>query len=462
MGLDLNQQLSQQQILSPQMRQGLELLQSSSLELSQLIQQAILTNPVLDAVDTDSPLELEKIEAAEKDSETLSELADDFREEQIYNSRSNSGADQDTLDFFYNSIVAPQTLQQHLLNQLNLAAKPADVHLAAEVIIGSLDDRGFLSESLETMAARERIVPELLQNACSVIQSFTPAGVGVSDITESLLVQLHHKGMHRGLEQKIIESYLKDLALKRLPDIAKALGSSLQGVIAAAEVIGTLTPNPGAEFDPTHNPQIQPDIIISVDRDNALQAHLTDAYLPHLAINNDYKDLLASTPDSDVRKYLKDNIREGRSLMRSLGQRQETLLKIAEVLMDKQSEFFRRGPKALKPLTMNEVAKLIEVHPTTISRAATSKYILTPQGIFELRYFFTTGIENKDGQSHSNTSIRDVIKEIIGSENPKKPYSDSALEKLLKQRDIKVARRTIAKYREQLGILSSNLRKQFS
>lgn len=461
MGFDLQQQLGQQQILTPQMRQGLELLQSSSLELSQLVQQALSTNPVLEQTNDDSSLEQEKIVDAEKDAEILSDLADDYREEMIQNHGSTTLVDDSARDFFYNSIVAPKTLNQHLLNQLNLAGKPPAIYGAAEIIIGSLNERGFLTESLDDIARRESLSPEILRNACSVIQSFTPAGVGAETINESLLIQLHHKKIFNSIVNTIVSDHLNDLAYKRFPDIAKALGVTIATVIKAAETIATLTPNPGADFDPTHNPQIQPDIIVSFDRNGKLQAHLTNSYLPHLSINNDYKDLLSSTPDTKVRKYLKDNIRDGRSLIRSIGQRQDTLLKITEQLLVKQKEFFLKGAKALKPMTMNEVAALIEVHPTTVSRAAASKYILTPQGLFELRYFFTSGIENKDGKTLSNTSIRDTIKEIIDGENQKKPYSDSKLEKLLKEKDIKVARRTIAKYRDQLGILSSNLRKQF-
>lgn len=461
MAMDLQHKLGQQQILSPQMRQGLELLQSSSLELSQLIQQAIAINPVLEHQNDETPLENEIIADAEHDMEMLSELDDDYREEMIYTQRANHSIDEAAKDHFYNSIVAPQTLQQHLLNQLSLAGKPASIHNAGELIIGTLDDRGFMTEPLEEIAMRERVDPDHLRSARSVIQTFSPAGVAAEDITESLLIQLHHKKIYTGIETKIVEHHLKDLVYKKYPEISKTLGIPISRVVEAAERIATLTPNPGSTFDPSNNPQILPDVIISFDKDNNLQAHLTDAYLPRLSINSGYKDLLASTPDSEVRKYLKENIRDGRTLIKSISQRQDTLLKITEQLIDKQRDFFHQGPKGLKPLTMNEVAELIEVHPTTISRAASSKYILTPHGIFELRYFFTSGIANKEGEALSNTSIRDTIKEIIESENPKKPYSDSAIEKMLKEKDIQCARRTIAKYRDQLGILSSSLRKQF-
>lgn len=462
MSLNLNQNLSQQQVLSPQMRQGLELLQASSLELNQIIQQTLTTNPVLEQSFTDSPLEIDTQESAEQDTETLENLADDYRESAITETRSTSNTlDQDTIDFIYNSIVAPKTLQKHLFNQLNIAGKPANIHHAAETLIGYLDDRGFLTETLEEIGAKENISFTTLTSAKATIQAFDPSGVGAADIKESLLIQLAQQGIYQGVIIQIIEDHLNALVYKRFTEISRALKTTNQLISEAAELIGTLNMNPGAEFDPTMNPQIQPDVIITFNNEGELQAHLTNSYLPHLTISGSYKELLASTADSEVRKYLKENIRSGRALIQSLSQRQETILKIVEVLMNKQKDFFRLGPQALKPLTMNEVAELIEVHPTTVSRACTTKYILTPIGMYEMRYFFSTALENSDGVYISNTSIRDNIKQIIDSEDPKKPLPDIVIEKKLKELGINVARRTISKYREQLGIFPSNLRKKY-
>lgn len=461
MSFDLQQQLGTQQTLSPQMRQGLELLQSSSLELEQIVQQAIISNPVLEQEFNEEKLAQEEIPLAENDKENLAELADDYREERILNQRSNQPIDEAAREHFYNSIVAPKTLQQHLLQQLNLASKPPAIYEAAQHIIGALNDRGYLTETLEEIAQREQINPDTLRNACSVIQHFHPAGVGAADIKESLLIQLQRKNIHSELEIELIENHLKDLSYKRYAELAKMLNVSLRKIIKAAENIRKLTPNPGAEFDPSYNPQIQPDIIVSFDQQGKLQAHLTEAHLPNLSINQEYKNLLASTADTKVRKYLKDNIRDGRSLIKSISQRQETLLKITEELLYHQEAFFKQGPAGLKPLKMNTIAEKIEIHPTTVSRAVTSKYIQTAHGLFEMRYFFTSGIENKDGKTVSNTSIKTAVEQIIATENPKKPYSDAAIANLLKKKNIDCARRTVAKYREQLGILSSSLRKQF-
>ena len=452
MALNLNQNLSQNQILSPQMRQGLELLQASSMELSQMVQQALISNPVLEQTDEFEELKAETTETSEKDAEVLENLADDYRENQItQNKTASTGLDQDSLDFIYNSIVAPKTLQQHLLNQLNLSGKPPSIHHAGEMVIGYLNDRGFLTESLEDICAKERIPMNLLISAKATIQSFDPPGVGASDIKESLLIQLAHMGVNNGIVVLIVEEYLKALALRKFPEIAKKIGTSQQAVADAASTISSLRPNPGADFDPTMNPQIQADIIVSFGIDGELRAHLTDAYLPKLSISDNYKELLSMSPDTDVRKFLKENIRDGRTLIKSISQRQDTILKIVEVLIEKQQAFFKHGPQSLKPLTMNEVAETIKVHPTTISRACTMKYILTPVGMFELRYFFSTAIDNNNGESFSNTSIRDQIKEIVENEDQQKPYTDTKIEELLQSKGIKVARRTISKYREQMA-----------
>lgn len=462
MALNLNQNLSQSQILSPQMRQGLELLQASSMELSQMVQQALISNPVLEQTDEFEELKVETPEDSEKDAEVLDNLADDYREDQItQNQTTSTGLDQDAIDFIYNSIIAPKTLQQHLLNQLNLSGKPPSFHHAGEIVIGYLNDRGFLTESLEDICAKERIPMNLLVSAKASIQSFDPPGVGASNIKESLLIQLSHMKINTGIIVVIVEEHLKALALRKFPEIAKKIGTSQQAVAEAAKVISSLRSNPGADFDPTMNPQIQADVIVSFGVDGKLRAHLTDAYLPKLSISSGYKELLSMTPDTDVRKFLKENIRDGRTLIKSISQRQDTILRIVEVLIDKQQAFFSKGPQALKPLTMNEVAETIKVHPTTISRACAMKYILTPVGMFELRYFFSTAIENNKGESFSNTSIRDQIKEIVENEDPKKPYTDTKIEKILQSKGIKVARRTISKYREQMDILPSNMRKQF-
>lgn len=462
-GLDLSQNLSQSQILSPQMRQSLEILQANSLELSQILQQAIVTNPVLEVTTDEHPIETPEIPDAEHDMETISELDDDFRELQI-TERKSAGSpleDQQKIDHLYNSIVAPETLQQHLLSQLETSLLPPDVKQAGRHIIGQISDRGFLEQSIEDIANTSEIPLRALEKSLVAIQNFDPPGVGAASLSESLLIQLHKRGIHNSTETRIVENHLGDLARKRYPDIARKLGVTIDSVTQAAAVIASLTPDPGAEFDPTSNPHIAPDVIIQKNKEGQWRATLTNENIPDIAISNAYKDLMASTHDSEARTYLRNQIRDGKLIIRSLSQRQDTVLKLAQELIKRQRPYLEKGLRFLRPLTMNEVAEVIGVHPATISRAVAGKYVLTPHGLTELRAFFTSGYENQDGSQISNTSVRETIQNLIASEDPKKPFSDSKLVDLLKKENIKVARRTVAKYRDQLGILPSNLRKSF-
>ena len=462
-GIDLHHNLSQSQVLSPQMRQSLEVLQANSLELGQILQQALLTNPVLEVERNDEQFEESTTPDAEHDLETLSELDDDFRELSITDRRSTSSNadDEAKREHLYNSIVAPETLQQHLLNQLALAALPDETKQVATLLIGHLNDRGFFDTPLEDIAIANNTPLRTIERAQAALQNFDPAGVAAVDLQESLLIQLAKRDLLGSLEYRIVEEHLDNLARKRIPEIARKLGVTTEAVNQANETIATLTPDPGAEFDPTSNPHITPDLCVYKNASNKWEIQLTNDNIPDISISNAYKDLMASTDDNSARQYLRDQIRDGKILIRSVSQRQETLYKLALELVKRQDAFFSKGPKALKPLTMNEIAETIEVHPATISRAVAGKFILTPHGLFELRTFFTSGFTTDEGKEVSNTGIRETIQQLIAEENPQKPLSDSAIEKTLKEKGIKVARRTIAKYRDQLNILPSHLRKQF-
>jgi RNA polymerase sigma-54 factor len=462
-GINFHQNLGQSQVLSPQMRQSLEVLQANSLELGQILQLALVTNPVLEVDRNEEQLEESISPDAEHDMETLSELDDDFRELQITERRSsNVGIDDEAKrDHLYNSIVAPETLQQHLLSQLSMTSMTAETRQVATILIGYINDRGFFDSSLEEISISNNFTLREAERAQAALQNFDPAGVAAVDLTESLQIQLARLDMLGTLEYRIVTELLDSLARKKIPEIARKLGVTTESVNLAAERIASLTPDPGAEFDPTSNPHITADIIIHRDLAGDWGAQLTNDNIPDIAISNAYKDLMASTDDNKARQYLREQIRDGKILIRSVSQRQETLYKLALQLIQHQPKFFEQGPKALKPMTMNEIAESIEVHPATISRAVAGKYVQTPHGLIELRTFFTTGYTTESGQEVSNTGIRQTIQQMIADENPQKPLSDSALEKNLKETGIKVARRTIAKYRDQLNILPSHLRKKF-
>jgi len=461
----LSQNQSQQQTLSPQMRQSLEILQANTMELSQLIGQVAEMNPTLEVEVESEQLDDAPAPDAEHDLENLSEFDDTWREDQIMmqGSRQHSSDDEERREFLYNSIVAPQSLQQHLVEQLNRAAVDDDRYAAAEYLIGCIDDRGFLDDSLENLVPASPFDFKELRSAQALIQKFEPAGVAVENLTESLLLQLQLFGRGGSLECRIVDEHLNDLARHRFSEIAREFGVSQEAVVAAADRIGQLNPDPGSAFDPTSNPHVLPDIEIRKDSDGEFYAHLTNEYIPTLRISNHYKDLLAKlNSDPKARKYLRDNIHEGRQIMNAVSQRQETLLKIGSEIIQRQSDFLLHGRSKLRPMTMHDIAEKIGVHAATISRAVSGKYILTPHGLMDLRAFFASGYTTQQGTEISNSGVREAIQQLVANENLAKPLSDTAIEKQLKEKGIKVARRTIAKYRDQLGILPSHLRKRHS
>jgi RNA polymerase sigma-54 factor len=461
----LHQSLSQQQTLAPQMRKSLEILQASTLELTQLVQQALETNPVLEDLTEIISLDEEGPDPEEADSlDYLNQTDDDWRDRTILEGKSSpwTSEDEERRQRVYDSIVGPETLQQHLQLQLDLSMVEPAIRDAAQAILGNLDDRGFLDLPLTDLGIRLKIPARHLDQALKLVQSFDPAGIAASGIPESLLLQLERKTGTDTIEYKIVKDHLEDLARKRHPQIARALGTNVERIAEAASRIGRLTPNPGGEFDPTGNPYILPDVVIERDDDGNWYARLTGEHLPNLRINDFYKDMIGKTgTDAKARQFLRDQIRDGRSLIHAISLRQETILAIAHKLIEHQPGFLTKGPRHLRPLTMNDIADELSLHATTISRAVAGKYVLTPHGLMEMRAFFATGYQTSDGTEVSNAGVREAIQQLVAAENPAKPLSDEFLMKALDQQGIKVARRTVAKYREQLNILPSHLRKTF-
>ncbi len=461
----LYQSLSQSQTLAPQMRKSLEILQASTLELNQLLRQALETNPTLEDVTEIESLDQEYEDGEDPDSlEYLNETDDDWRDRSIMDGKNSpwTQEDEERRQRLYDNIVAPETLQQHLQQQLDLALIEPSVRKAAQELLGCINERGFLDEPLQKIGMNSSSTFKNLREALSLIQSFDPAGVGASGIPEALLIQLDRASGNETIEYKIVKDHLEDLARKRYPQIAKALSISVDRVTEAAANISRLSPNPGGEFDPTGNPYILPDVIIEKNDDGKWSARLTGEHLPSLRINDFYKDMIGkSGVDAKARAFLRDQIRDGRSLIRSISLRQETILAIAHKLIDQQTDFLEKGPRFLRPLTMNNIADELQLHATTVSRAVAGKYILTPQGLMEMRAFFATGYQTEGGTEVSNAGVREAIQQLVSQENQAKPLSDDAITKALGKQGITIARRTVAKYREQLNILPSHLRKSF-
>jgi len=328
--------------------------------------------------------------------------------------------------------------------------------------IGNLNRDGYREVSIEEIAAMSGQPVEAVESALSTLQSFDPIGVCDRDLKECLLIQANHLGLADTIVIDIITNHIKHLENKNYKAICKDLKISIKEVIAAVNVIKMLEPKPGREYSDDEPQYISPDIYV-YKFENEFVIMLNDDGMPKLRINPYYKKAISRGEKitSETKDYLQDKMRSAAWLIRSIHQRQKTIYRVMESILKFQREFFEKGISRLKPMVLRDVAQDIGMHESTISRVTTNKYAYTPQGIFELKYFFNSSINRVHGEAIASTSVQDKIKKIIESEDAKKPYSDDKIAKLLKEENIDIARRTVAKYREMLGVLSSNKRKQY-
>jgi RNA polymerase sigma-54 factor len=471
-GMHQSQNLALQQILAPQLQQSLLILQTPLLELRNLVQQEMETNPVLEEMPdeprVDEPNSAEPADNNFKDEfEKLVSLDEEWRDYMAqsasYNSAGfrNSQEAQDKRQFFFDSIAVQETLQHYLVAQLNQTALNAADRKAAELIIGNIDDNGFLQSTPEEMALSSGIPKEDFERMLALIQSFSPRGVGARDLRECLLIQLQREGRENSLEYRIVSEHMEDLGRRRFPEIARRIGVSVEEVQSAADKIAGLNPRPGQVFAAAPQNYVLPDVTVEkVDGD--YQVVLNNEQIPHLRISNLYKDIIAQGDNgAEVKDYVRDKIRSGKFLIRSIHQRQQTISNIAQQIVMRQRDFFEHGPSHLKPMTMGEIADAVGVHETTVSRAVSGKYMATPQGIFEMKYFFTSGYQTATGESMSNTSVKEAILDLVKHEDGSAPLSDQEIVEILTERGIPIARRTVAKYRTELNILPSHMRRKY-
>ncbi len=447
-----------QQTLSPQMQQSLNILQAPLFELQGLINQELLQNPVLEGEGGPAGVSLSSLEEPERGN--LEEVWSAYYE-QAPRYRS---VDEETEkhQFLLDSLSRPPGLEEEVIRQLSLLSLSAKEQQIARAIAGNLDETGYFGARLEEVAFACKTTPLAVEEVLRKMQDFLdPPGLAARDLSECLLIQLRRRGREDSLEASLIKSHLDLLGRRRFAEIARLLDLPVERVAAAAQAIGQLDPHPGSRFSSDRNEIVTPEVIVEPEAEG-FSVRLNDEALPRLRINNTYKDLLGGERRSnrEVREYLRDKLRDGRFLLRALEQRNETILAIAREIVARQEAFLRHGPSALQPMKMSQIAQAVGVHETTVSRAVAGKYMQTPQGVFELRYFFTAGYTTASGETISNESIRQAIAAMVAAENPAKPLSDEAMVKALAQQGLKVARRTIAKYRDQLGILPSHLRKR--
>ena len=444
--------LALQQTMSPQMQQSLHILQAPLTELRQLVDAELRENPALEEVMPENPAE---------ERERKSDMEDQWDE--YYTQRAVAEPwTREALEkrqHFFDSQTRPQTLQEHLLEQLLTASwtKP-EARIAVE-IIGNLDEQGYFRVDAEDVAYAAGTDTLEVERVLEKVQEFDPPGIAARNLGECLYLQLKRQGRQYSNEARIVRHHLEELGRKKLSEIANALDVPVTEVQEAAGNIAKLDPRPGRAFSSEPEQTVIPEIVVEREGDEYV-VRLNSDEIPVLRIADSYKDML---PDSsrEVRDYLRDKIKGGKFFIRSIQQRQQTLMNIGREIVLRQREFLEHGPSHLRPMTMSQVADAVGVHETTVSRAASGKSIATPQGIFEIKYFFTHGYTNSDGESVSNESVRQAILAIVRDESGKHPHSDQDMVRLLNEQGLAVARRTVAKYREQLGILPSHLRKSF-
>jgi RNA polymerase sigma-54 factor len=321
--------------------------------------------------------------------------------------------------------------------------------------------RNHLKAVVDGLAASVGLPSEQVEAVLKVIQTFEPPGVGARDLRECLLLQMTRAGQQETLEYRIVSDFMEALGKRRIPEIARGTGTNVDDVQEALARIARLEPRPGRAYLPDNDQYILPEVFVRRSGDD-YAVTTNNEHIPHLRISNTYKDLMAQGSNSaEVRNYIREKIRAGKFLIKSLHQRQQTILNIAKEIVHRQRDFMAKGVAHLKPLTMVKVAEVVGVHETTVSRAVSGKYMQTPQGIFEMKYFFTAGIQTASGDGMSNTSVKDMIADIFKAENTGKPLSDQEVVRMLKEKGIVIARRTVAKYRAELNILPSNLRKVY-
>ncbi len=474
--LSLSQSQRLQMMLAPQLRQSLEMLQVPILELRAMIQKELEQNPTIEeAPEQRESIEIEpgNGEVNEKESrealdfdhefETLAKLDDEWREYFFQNAQNRpyTEEDEEKRQFLLDSIPQLVSLQEQLLEQLQYAGLSESDRQIGELIIGSVDDDGYLTTSVEDLASSTGSDPEHLGDILAVVQDFHPTGIGARDLRECLLMQLNRQLKPDPVAVAIVQDHLDALGHRRFADIARALKISPDEVQHGAKIIATLDPKPGRIFSEDPTTYVLPEIVVQ-KIDGKYVIVLNDDQLPHVRISNHYRELMGDpTTKPDVKTYIQERIRAGVFLIKSIHQRQKTIHRIASEIVNTQQEFLEYGVSHLRPLTMAEIAAKVGVHETTVSRAVSGKYMKAPNGIFELKYFFTPGIRTTDGNEVSNKTVKDIINTLVAGEPGDSPLSDQEIMARLQERGIPIARRTVAKYRLMLRIPPSHLRKRY-
>jgi len=489
--IKLSQKLSQSLVMTPQLQQAIKLLQLGRLDYVDVLEKELLENPLLEDGREDTAGDGQDLSAQENsgvdhqsddfefnddqlnavEEETKIRLDDQSQWSEFSESyddsysnqgiRNSSAAVADDRPSVENNATRPEGLATHLLWQLRAAdLNHSDMDIAAH-IVGNIDNNGFLCATAEELSLAGNCSTEEIERVLEIVQSLDPAGVGARDLRECLMIQLEQQGLNNSLAYTLADKYLQKLELHRYDQIAKEESIAIEEVYDAVKIIRGLEPRPGRPFADEAPVYITPDIYVrKVDDEYVIS--LNEVGMPKLRLSNYYKNLCGGGNDVDSpnKQYLQDCMRSATWLIKSIHQRQQTIYKVTKSIMQYQGEFLEKGVAALKPLVLREIAQDVGMHESTISRVTANKYVHTPQGVFELKFFFTSGLKKGGEGEVSSESVKERIKALVSAENPKKPLSDQTIAEQLKSEGVDIARRTVAKYREMLNILPSSKRKK--
>jgi RNA polymerase sigma-54 factor len=466
----LHARLVQKLILTPSLQQAIKLLPMSTLELAELLNQEVVENPLLEEMPVEEappPEAQTQTEAAAPEKKTderdkwedadyeyfFGEYLDDgYRPRQPMEVRE--------LPPIENTLSTRSSLADHLMWQLSLQTADDGVRDVGAAIIGNIDNDGYLMASVDEIAALGGWEPARVERALEHVQRFDPIGVGARDLQECLLLQIRHLGLGGTPVETLVRDYLRILQNHKIPELAKHLGIEPEEVKAHMELIRHLDPKPGSRYSPSESQYVIPDVYI-IKTEEGYRAVLNEDGLPQLRISPTYRRLLdkGGEASDETRAYVKDKFRSALWLLKSVDQRQKTIIKVATSIITFQKEFLDRGIEHLRPLVLRDVANDIGMHESTVSRVVNNKYMHTPQGVYEMKYFFHSGISSSYGENVSSVTIKQKIKRIVEAEDQRRPLSDSKIMNMLQHEGLVLARRTIAKYREELKIPTSNQRK---
>ncbi len=484
MALRQTMNLSQNLVITPQLQQAIKLLQMSRLELETQVRSELEENPILEEAEVLKEEDFQRTKEAEVQTseapETLVENTssesvqdpqkqDEFEWESYLETQHKApreaSSGQEEIMNYENIISSTQTLHEHIYWQVKMTGFSEQEAKAADAIIAHIDDDGYLKVPLTQIAEEEKLDIGDLEDALSLIHEFDPPGVGCRDLKECLLIQAKLLEEDTNDLVMLINVHLKDLEKKNYEAIAKGLNRSMEEVIEICKIIYAMEPKPGRGYAGNDTHYVTPDVYVYKVGDDYVVS-LNEDGLPKLKISNFYKNMLKGganpTGDSKASEYIQEKLKSAVWLIKSIHQRQRTIFKVTDSIVKHQREFFEKGAGFLKPMVLRDIANDIGMHESTVSRVTTAKYVHTPQGIYELKYFFNSGISSSDGgEELASESVKLKLKEIVSKEDPKKPYSDQKLVELLRKEGIEIARRTVAKYRDVLRILPSSQRKKY-